>query len=186
MLAFVQDHGPAAADPAAAHAAATPFTINGGLILWTLVIFALLMFILAKTAWPAILKTIEDREARIRAQLEAADKANADAQKILAEYQQQVANARNEAQDIVAQSRQAGEKLRDELVSKGRQEQEELLERARREIALERDRALAELRREAVELSLAAASKVIEKNMDSEADRRLVQDYLASLQAKQS
>lgn len=188
MLAFLQEHAPAAAETAAAaHAEpAGPFVINGGLILWTLVIFGILMVLLAKTAWPAILKQIEEREARIRSQLEAADKANADAQKILADYQQQVANARNEAQDIVAAARLAGEKLREELNTKGRHEQEELLERARREIAMERDRALAELRREAVDLSLAAASKVIEKNVDSDADRRLVQDYLASIKSRPS
>jgi F-type H+-transporting ATPase subunit b len=175
VIAVLQEHAPAAADAAAEHAAATPFTINGGLIIWTLVVFGLLMFILARTAWPAILK-----------QIDAADKANAEAQKILADYQAQVANAHAEAQEFVAQGRMAGEKLREELAAKGRQEQEELLERARREIALERDRALTELRREAVDLSLAAASKVIGRNLDSEADRRLVQDYLASIQTKQS
>jgi F-type H+-transporting ATPase subunit b len=82
----------------------------------------------------------------------------------------------------MAQGRVAGEKLREEMIAKGRSEQDELLERARREIALERDRAVAELRREAVELSIAAATKVIGRNLDSEADRRLVQEYLANLQ----
>ena len=167
-------------------AAATPFTINGGLMIWTLVIFGILMFILAKTAWPAILKQVEEREAKIRQQLEDAAKANAEAQRLLAEYQSQLAKARAEAQDLLAQGRLAGEKLREELVAKGRVEQEELLDRARREIALERDRAVAELRREAVELSIAAASKVIERNLDTDADRKLVQDYLSSLPTKPS
>ena len=168
-------------------AAATPFTINGGLMIWTLVIFGILMLaILAKTAWPAILKQVEEREARIRQQLDEAAKANAEAQRLLAEYQGQLAKAKAEAQDLLAQGRLAGEKLREEMVAKGRTEQEELLERARREIALERDRAVAELRREAVELSIAAASKVIERNLDSEADRKLVQDYLSSLPNKPS
>ncbi len=166
---------------AAGEGAAGPFSINGGLIIWTLVIFGLLMFILAKTAWPAILRQVEEREARIREQLAAAEQANADAQRILAEYQAQVAGARAEAQDIVAAGREAGERLREELLAKGRTEQEELLERARREIALERDRALAELRREAVELSLAAATRVLERNVDTEADRKLVNDYLNSI-----
>lgn len=165
---------------------ASPFTVNGGLIIWTLVIFGILMFVLAKTAWPAILKQIEDREARIRQQLEDAAKANAEAQRLLAEYQGQMAQARTEAQDLLAQGRVAGEKLREEMVAKGRAEQEELLDRARREIALERDRAVAELRREAVELSIAAASKVIERNLDTEADRKLVQDYLSNLPVKPS
>ena len=167
-------------------AAAGPFTINGGLVIWTLVIFGLLMLILAKTAWPAILKQVEEREARIRQQLEDAARANAEAQRLLAEYQGQLSQAKAEAQDLLAQGRLAGEKLREEMVTKGRTEQEELLERARREIALERDRAVAELRREAVELSIAAASKVIERNLDTDADRKLVQDYLSSLPTKPS
>ena len=67
------------------------------------------------------------------------------------------------------------------MIEKTRQEQEELLARARREIAAERESAVAELRREAVDLSLAAASKLIEKRLDGETDRKLVQEFLASL-----
>jgi F-type H+-transporting ATPase subunit b len=185
VLAAAQEgeHAPAAAEHAAS---AGPFTINGGLILWTLVIFGILMFILAKTAWPAILKQVEEREAKIRQQLDDAARANAEAQRLLAEYQGQIAKAKTDAQDLLAQGRQAGEKLREEMIARGRVEQEELLERARREIALERDRAVADLRREAVELSIAAATKVIERNLDTEADRKLVQDYLSSLPTKPS
>ena len=163
-----------------------PFTINPGLIIWTLVIFGLLLLILAKSAWPMIMKQVEEREAKIKQALDEAAKANAEAQRLLAEYQGQMGKAKSEAQELLALGRQAGEKLREEMVAKGRTEQEELLERARREIALERDRALAELRREAVELSIAAASKVIEKNLDTEADRKLVQDYLGTLRTKSS
>jgi F-type H+-transporting ATPase subunit b len=145
------------------------------------VVFGILLFVLAKTAWPAILKAVEEREAKIQAQLDAAAKANAEAQRLLAVYQQQIAAAREEAQAIVAAARQAGDRVREDLVAKGRSEQEELLVRARREIGLEKDKALVELRQEAVELSIAAASKVLERNLDSEADRRLVQDYLDRL-----
>jgi F-type H+-transporting ATPase subunit b len=175
FLAALQEHGEAAATG--------PFTVNPGLIIWTLLIFGLLLLILAKTAWPAILRSVEEREHRIQEQLDQAAKANADAQRLLEDYQRQLASARSEAQEVVAEARQAGDKLREELVSKGRSEQEELLARARREIQIERDRALAELRREAVELSIAAAGKVIERNVDTEADRKLVQDYLAGLSA---
>jgi F-type H+-transporting ATPase subunit b len=187
LLAVLQEHAPDtahAAQGAAEHAAASPFDINPGLIIWTLVVFGILLFILAKTAWPAILKQAEEREARIREQIAAAEQANAEAQRLLAQYQGQLASARTESQELIGQARTAGEKLREELVAKGRAEQEELLERARREIALERDRAVAELRREAVELSIAAAGKVIQRNLDTEADRKLVQEYLATLVPK--
>lgn len=160
---------------------AGPFAINPGLTIWTLLVFGALFLILAKTAWPAILKQVEEREAKIRQALDDAARANAEAQRLLAEYQGQMAAAKTEAQELLAQGRQAGEKVREEILAKGREEQEDLLARARREIALERDRAVTELRREAVDLSIAAASKVIEKNLDTEADRKLVQDYLAAM-----
>ena len=163
-----------------------PFSVNPGVTIWTLVVFGILLFTLAKTAWPAILKAVEEREQRIQAQLDAAEKANAEGQRSLAICNQQLSTARAEAQAIVAAARQAGEKVREELVAKGRLEQEELLARARREIGLERDKAVAELRREAVELSIAAASKVIERNLDTEADRRLVRDYLDSMDVTRS
>jgi len=171
---------------AAEEAPKGPFALTPGVSLWTLVIFLILLVLLARTAWPAILKTVEERERKIQAQLDEAAKANAEAQRVLAAYQQQLAAAREEAGAIVAAGRQAGQRLREDLVAKGRAEQEDLLVRARREIGLEKDKALGELRREAVELSIAAASKVIERNLDNETDRRLVQDYLDHLESSRS
>jgi F-type H+-transporting ATPase subunit b len=163
-----------------------PFQIEWGVSFWTLVVFGILMVVLAKTAWPSILKAVEEREKKIQAQIEAAEKANQEAQRVLAEYRQQLAAAKGEAQELLAAGRAAGEKLREEIMVRARAEHEELIGRARREIASEREKAVADLRREAVELTLAAASKVIEKNLDTEADRRMVQDYLNSLEGTQS
>ncbi len=171
---------------AAEEAPKGPFVITPGVSIWTLVIFGILLFALGKWAWPAILKAVEEREKRIQAQIAQAEAANREAQRVLAEYQQKIAAAKGEAQELLASGRQAGEKLREEIVARARAEHEELISRARREIAAEREKAVAELRREAVELSLAAAGKVIEKNLDTEADRRLVQDYLNSLKTTQS
>ena len=171
---------------AAEEAPKGPFTINPGVSLWTLVIFVILLVALGKWAWPAILKAVEEREKKIQAQIEAAEKANRDAQQVLADYQQKLAAAKSEAQELLAAGRAAGEKLREEIMTRARAEHEELIGRARREIVAEREKAVADLRREAVELSLAAAGKVIEKNLDTEADRRMVQDYLNSLRSTQS
>ena len=163
-----------------------PFTINPGVSLWTLVIFGILLAALAWKGWPKLLQLVEEREKRIAAQIAAAEKANQDAQQVLAEYEQKLAAAKGEAQELLAAGRAAGEKLREDIMARARTEHEELIDRARREIAAEREKAVAELRREAVELSLAAAGKVIEKNLDTEADRRMVQDYLNSLKSTQS
>ncbi|HVM43450.1 MAG TPA: F0F1 ATP synthase subunit B [Gemmatimonadales bacterium] len=166
---------------AAEEAPKGPFAINPGVSIWTLVVFLLLLGALAKWVWPMILKAVEEREKRIAAQIEAAEKANRDAQQVLADYRQKLAAAHGEAQELLAAGKQAAEKAREEILARARAEHEDLIGRARREIAAEREKALAELRGEAVELSLAAASKVLEKNLDSEADRRLVREYLNSL-----
>ena len=78
---------------AAEEAPKGPFTINPGVSLWTLVVFLLLLFALGKWAWPAILKAVEEREKKIQAQIEAAERANAEAQRVLAEYQEKLAGA---------------------------------------------------------------------------------------------
>ncbi len=166
---------------AAEEAPKGPFAINPGVSIWTLVVFLLLLAALAKWAWPAILKAVEEREKKIQAQLDQAEQANQEAQRVLADYQQKLAAAQGEAQELLAAGRQAAEKVRDEIMARARAEHEDLIARARREIVAEREKAVAELRGEAVELSLAAASKVLERNLDSEADRRLVREYLDSL-----
>jgi F-type H+-transporting ATPase subunit b len=86
-----------------------------------------------------------------------------------------------DAQRFVVEGRAAGEKVREELIAQAHREQQQMLERARAEIAAERDRAIVELQREAVNLAVLGAGKVIEKNLDTEANRKLVDSFLASL-----
>jgi F-type H+-transporting ATPase subunit b len=100
---------------------------------------------------------------------------------VLAEQRQQIEAARAEAQRFIVEGRQAGEKMRADMLEQTRQQQQELLDRARRDIDAEKDRAIAELRREAVDLAIAGAGKVIEKNLDDQSNRRLVEGFLASL-----
>lgn len=163
--------------------AAGPLTVEGGLMLWTIVVFLLLLAILKKFAWPAILGAVEAREKALEEQLAEAEHNRADAAALLAEHKKLVAEAKSQAHAIVAEARVVAEKERALAIEKTRQEQEELLARARREIVSERDRAVVELRREAVDLSLAAASKLIGTRLDSETDRKLVTEFLATLDA---
>ena len=164
--------------------AAGPFDINTGLIFWTLLIFGLLLVLLWRFAWPAVLKSVEDREQRIQRQLDEAERARAEAAKLLEEHKRVVAAAKAEAQEIVTKAKAVAQKEREALVARGREEQEGLLERARAEIEAEKEKAILALRREAVDLSIAAASKLVEANLDSEANRRLVTEYLNSLERR--
>jgi F-type H+-transporting ATPase subunit b len=163
---------------------ASPFEVNFGLFFWTWVVFALLFVLLKKFAWPAILRTTEERERAIAAQLAEAERNRAESAKLLEEQKKLLAEARTSAHQLLADARGAAERERSVALEKTKQEQEELLERARREIANERDRAVEELRREAVDISLAAAGKLIGERFSSDADRRLIESYLATLEPR--
>jgi F-type H+-transporting ATPase subunit b len=166
----------------ASGAPASPFTVNPGLILWTWAVFITLYLLLKKYAWPAIIGVTEERERTIRQHLEEAEQAHSKAQSLLDEQQKLLGQARADAQAIMAEAKTASERERAAAVQKTRDEQDQLLARARREIAAEGERARQELRREAVDLSLAAASKLIGERLGAEADKKIVMDYLASLE----
>jgi F-type H+-transporting ATPase subunit b len=163
------------------HAARGPLTVEFGLMFWTLVVFAALLLVLKRFAWPALLGAVEARERALEEQLAEAERNRAESAALLAEHKQLIAEGKIAAHALLAEARTIAEKERAVAMEKTRQEQEELLDRARRDITAERERAVAELRREAVDLSLAAASKLIEKRLDSDTDRKLVQEYLASV-----
>jgi F-type H+-transporting ATPase subunit b len=161
-----------------------PFQVEFGLIFWTWLVFFVLMYLLYKFAWPALVQATEEREKKIQAQLAEAEKAHAESRTALDEAKRLAAEARASAQQLLTDARQASEKERTTLLERTRKEQEEMLERARRDITSEKDKALAALRREAVELSLAAATKLVGQRMDSDTDRRLVTEYLDSVEIK--
>jgi F-type H+-transporting ATPase subunit b len=162
----------------------TPFSINSGLIFWTILVFGVLLVVLWRLGWPALLKSVEERERRIQQQLDEAERARAEAARLLEEHKRTIAAARSEAQEMVAKARAVAEKERETLLAKAREEYEQLLERARKEIGAEKEKAILELRREAVDLSIAAASKLIEAKLDTEANRRLVMEYLVTLEQR--
>jgi len=158
-----------------------PFTINPGLIIWTLVVFGILLVVLWRLVYPGIVKFVEERERRIQKQLEDAERANAEAQRLLEEHRKQIAAAHNEAQDILAKAKTVSQKEREVLLAKAREEYDGLLNRARKDIDAEKEKAILALRREAVDLSIAAASRVIEANLDTDANRKLVTEFLESI-----
>jgi F-type H+-transporting ATPase subunit b len=166
------------------HAASGPLTVEFGLMFWTIVVFLLLLLILKKFAYPALLGAVEARERALQEQLDAAERNRAESEALLAEHKKLIAEARTQAHALLVEARTTAEKERALAMEKTLQEQQELLERARREIVDERDQAIAELRREAVELSLAAASKLIGERLTSDIDRKVVQEYLSRLDVR--
>jgi F-type H+-transporting ATPase subunit b len=175
----------ATALPLAAQEAAAPkgglLSPNAGLAFWTLLIFLILLAILSKFAYPKILASVEAREKALEDALAAANRDREEAAALLAEHRRQIEAARDEAQKLIAEAKVAGEKVRADVIAQAHREQQQMLERARREIQSERDKAIAVLRNEAVDLAIRAAGKVVEKNLDAQSNRAIVESYLASV-----
>ncbi len=171
-----------AAEAGESGGAPSPFAVNTGLFIWTWVVFVILLVLLYKFAFPAILKATEERERTIAKQLDEAEKANTEARALLEENRKLLASARTQAQSMMTEAKAAADREHTVALEKTKQDQDDLLARARREITAERDKALADLRREAVDLSLAAAAKLIGQRLDGGSDRALVEGYIASLE----
>lgn len=152
-----------------------------GLMVWTLVIFVLLMFVLSRYAFGPITAAVQARERALEDAIEGAKRDREAAAKLLQEHQAAIDAARGEAQKIIADGRAVGEKMRGDMLEQTRKEQQDMLERARREIDSEKDKAIMQLRREAVNLAIVGASKVIEQNLESPKNRQLVENYLSSI-----
>ena len=152
-----------------------------GLMVWTLVIFVILVVILSKYAFGPITAAVVAREKALEDAINAAKRDREEAASLLAEHRVKLDALHGEGQKIVADARIAAERVRAELVEQAHAEQASMLARARQEIESQKVRAIAELRREAVDLAIAGASKVIEKNLDSTSNRQLVESFLASV-----
>jgi F-type H+-transporting ATPase subunit b len=173
-MAFAQEHG-------AEEAPRGLVDIGLNLMFYTLLIFGVVFFVLRRFAWPKLLSAVEAREKALEDAIEGAKRDREAAAALLAEQQKNLEAARGEAQKFMSDARAASEKAKADMIETTRKEQAELLERARRDIELEREKAIAQLRREAVELAILGASKAIEENLDSDKNRKLVESYLSSI-----
>lgn len=177
------------ASPALAAEAGGPVNLldpKVGLMFWTLIIFGLLFFVLARFAFKPLFAAVEAREKALEDAIEGAKRDRAETEALLSQQRAQLEAARNEAQSIIAASRETAEKMRSDLLAQTKQQQEEMIEQARRTIEGEKAAAIADLRREAIDLAIAGASRVIEQNLDSDNNRKIVESFLSSLDAKKA
>jgi F-type H+-transporting ATPase subunit b len=151
-------------------------------LLWaTLVIFALFAWVLGKFAWGPLLKIVDEREKSIREQVEAAERAAAEARDTLAKHQGLLRDAGREREEILSRALKEAEQARLELVAKARAETEALLKRGREQMQRERDQALVELRSQVADIAVEAASRIVKSSLSDEAQRRLVDEYIQAL-----
>ena len=144
-----------------------------GLMIWTLICFAITFFVLRKFAFGPIQKTIDDRRERIRTAVDEADRARDEARELLEQHRQLIADAKGEAADILADTR----KVADAQVARVKEEVE--AERARR--LEETKRSLDLIRSEVADLTLEATARVTGKVLDAEDQRRLIDEAISEL-----
>ena len=154
---------------------------HSGLIFWTILVFIATMLLLRKLAFGPILAAVRSREQSLTDAIVAAENDRNEAKRLLAEQRAAIEAARAEAQRYIADGRATAESMRGEMLEQTRLQQAELLDRARKEIEGEKVKAVEEIRREAVDLALAGAGKLIGQRLDAASDRKLVEQYLNSL-----
>ena len=149
-----------------------------GLMVWTLVAFAATMYILSKAAFPRIADALDKRQRAIEESIDTAEKTRNEADALLAEYRERLREARDQAEEIVARARKAGEVHERESLEKAKAQREELMEQTRRDIEAETRRAIQEIRNEVADLTVMATEKVTRKTLTEEDQRRLVEEAL--------
>jgi F-type H+-transporting ATPase subunit b len=152
-----------------------------GLMIWTLLVFGLSMFLLAKLAFPRIAEALDRRQKAIEDSIDAAEHTRKEAEDILAEYRERLAEARGQADEIVSRARKTGEAAENEIVADARSKREEMMEQTRRDIEAETRRAIQEIRAEVADLTVLATEKVTRKALTDEDQKRLVEEALSEL-----
>ena len=143
--------------------------------------FAIIGYFVWKWVFPQLTKTLEARQAAVKSELSAAEGAKVEAEKLREDYREQVSGARDEANRIVEEARQAGEAIRADIVAKAEQEADAIKVRARGDLEGERERASAAIQREVAGLSLDIAEKVIGGSLDRDRQQALVDQYISEL-----
>jgi F-type H+-transporting ATPase subunit b len=147
-------------------------------LIWGVLSFVVLLIVMWKLALPPIKNMMQARTDRIRENLDESEKVKADAQRVLEDYQLQLADAKNESARIIEEARQTAEQMRRDLMVRAEAEVNELRDRTRTEIEAAQQRAIADLRSQVSELAIGAAEIVVQKNLDRDTNRSLVERYI--------
>jgi len=152
-----------------------------GLMIWTLFLFLFTMWVLSKVAFPRIQAALDKRANTIQESIETAKRTKRESEELLSEYRARLKEAREQADDIVARARKAGEAAKAQATDEGREKREELLAAARRDIEAETRRSLERIRKEVADLTVMATEKVTRKTLSDEDHQRLIDEALAEV-----
>jgi len=152
-----------------------------GVMIWTLVVFAIVFVVLWKAVFPRITEALDKRQRLIEDSIDSAERTKREADDLLREYRERLSDARSQADDIVARARRTAEANENETLAEARTKREEMMEQTRRDIEAETRRAIQQIRAEVADLTVLATEKVTRKSLDSADQKRLVEEALAEL-----
>ena len=152
-----------------------------GLMIWTLVLFLITMWVLSKVAFPKIQEALDNRANAISESIEAAERQRKESDELLSEYRARLAEAREQADDIMARARKSAETAEAEAAAAGREKREELVAAAKRDIEAETRRSLDQIRSEVADLTVLATERVTRKSLNPEDQKRLVEEALSEV-----
>jgi F-type H+-transporting ATPase subunit b len=167
--------------PLAASSGSFLISPNVGIMIWTLVVFAISLFILRKAVFPQIGKALDTRAKSIEGDIDAAAQLRTEADKVLEEYRERLKEARAQADEIVQRARQAADTHEQESKAKGQEIIEEAAKRGERDIEAATRRALDDIRKEVANLTILATEKVTRKTLNDADQRGLVEQALNEL-----
>jgi len=149
---------------------------NTGLTLWTIATFLVLLTVLKLKAWKPLMDALEARAQQIEESLSKAEKVTAEAEQQAEKNEEILQSARKEAQDIVAQAREAGDKLKQKLEADGKNQYDNMLNKAQEQIDAEKQKALSEIKNTVVEIALQASEKVIKRNLTDADNKKMIEE----------
>jgi F-type H+-transporting ATPase subunit b len=156
-------------------------TPNVGLMVWTLLLFGISLYVLAKLAFPRISAALDKRQRAIEESIDTAERTRAEAAALLADYRERLKEARQEAEGIIDRARKAAETHERDASEEAKAKREQMMEQTRRDIEAETRRAIQDIRREVADLTVMATEKVTRKTLTDDDQRRLVEDALSEL-----
>jgi F-type H+-transporting ATPase subunit b len=156
-------------------------TPNVGLMIWTLLLFGISMYVLAKLVFPRISEALDKRQHAIEESIDHAERVRHAADDLLEEYRERLKEAREQADAIIGRARKTAETHEHDALAEAKATREQLMEQTRRDIESETRRAITEIRREVADLTVMATEKVTRKTLNDDDQRRLVEDALSEL-----
>ncbi|MCB1172238.1 MAG: F0F1 ATP synthase subunit B [Leptospiraceae bacterium] len=155
--------------------------MNPGLVIWTFIVFGIVLFLLSRFAWKPIASALDERANQIHADIQKASDLKDDAERKLAEYMQKLDSLKEEGHAIINEAQEDARKLKDQMLAEARTEADAIKGRALREVGLARDEALRSIHDTVAEVATAVAARILDKNLKASDHADLVQDTLKNI-----